>query len=163
MYTFNMNTFRPLPTEANHALLQDSLQRDPVTARRVALLNLLWAERYLSREQLIARLELSLGRGCFGCKAWKDTFYRDMRFVKRAFARAGFTLKYSRTPDSRGYYLSGEPALHPSLTKSISGALGELDPRQIEIYRQISPAQKFFQAASIIDVGRRIAAQGGQA
>jgi hypothetical protein len=73
--------------QAKESILQDAIQRDLTTARRVALLEVLWHERYLTREQLIARLELKLGKNCFGASAWKDNFYRDMRVVKQAFKR----------------------------------------------------------------------------
>jgi hypothetical protein len=159
IYPKNMNAFLQFPTEISQALLQDALHRDLVTARRDALLRILWGERYLSREHLIARVEMLLGKGCFGQKAWEDTFYRDMRFVKTALAKAGFQLKYSRNPKSRGYYLAGEPPLHPALKQSISGALNELDDQQMEIYQKISPAQKFFQAVSIIDFGKRASSE----
>ncbi|MEN8240790.1 MAG: hypothetical protein ABFS17_02625 [Chloroflexota bacterium] len=157
-----MDTIHQLPPSAAQALLLDARQRDLVTARRAALLNILWQERYLTRQQLINRVEMILGKACFGKKAWKDAFYRDMRLVKTAFSKAGFQLKYSRDTQSAGYYLAGEPILHPNLIKSIAGALGELDPRQIEIYRHISPAQKFYQASSIIDLGKRVSAGVGK-
>ena len=157
-----MTTFQQLPALATHALLLGAQERDLVTARRAALLKLLWQERYLSREQLIARVEMILGTACFGEKAWEDTFYRDMRFVKHAYASAGYKLKYTRDSKTPGYYLDGEPTLHPALTKSISGALDELDPKQIAIYKSISPAQKFFQAASIIDLAMRVSAEAGE-
>ena len=78
------------------AILHNAIQRDITTARHAALLEILLNERYLTRSQLIARVELRLGKGCFGVSAWEDTFYRDMRFVKQAFEGAGFQLRYSR-------------------------------------------------------------------
>jgi hypothetical protein len=74
--------------EMKDSILQDAMQRDITTARRVALLEILWKERYLTRAQLIARVELRLGKNCFGISAWEDTFYRDMRFVKHLKLRA---------------------------------------------------------------------------
>ena len=65
-----------LPTVMIENMLHDAIQRDITTARRVALLEILWNERYLTRTQLIARVEIRLGRGCFGSSAWQDTFYR---------------------------------------------------------------------------------------
>src|SRR3990172_6697209 len=91
-----------LPFAAIDILLQDAIQRDITTARRVALLELLWNERYLTRAQLIARVELRLGRGCFGSSAWQDTFYRDMRVVKKALDTADFPLLYSRNKQQPG-------------------------------------------------------------
>ena len=62
------------------------------TARREALLRILWRERFITRRGLIARVESELGAGCFGGAAWQDTFYRDMRVVKQALATAGYSL-----------------------------------------------------------------------
>ena len=72
------------------AILHDAIQRDFTTARRIALLEILWNERYLTRSQLLARVELRLGENSFGISAWEDTFYRDMRIVKRAFETVGY-------------------------------------------------------------------------
>src|SRR5215211_3578606 len=96
-----------LPVVMKDAILRDAMQRDITTARRVALLEILWNERYLTRSQLIARVELQLGKKCFGVSAWEDTFYRDMRFVKQAFEAAGNRLLYSRQKEQLGYYLDG--------------------------------------------------------
>ena len=43
-----------LPRKANDVILYDAMQRDITTARRAALLHILWNERYLTRAQLIA-------------------------------------------------------------------------------------------------------------
>ncbi|HXQ32398.1 MAG TPA: hypothetical protein VN843_00115, partial [Anaerolineales bacterium] len=75
------------------------------------MLEILWNERYLTRAQLIARVELRLGKNCFGISVWEDTFYRDMRFVKQAFEGAGHRLLYSRNKKQPGYYLEGQSAL----------------------------------------------------
>src|SRR5512139_3353422 len=99
-----------LPAVMKDAILQDAIQRDITTARRAALLQILWSERYLTRSQLIARIELRLGKNCFGISAWEDTFYRDMRFVKQAFEAGGYRLLYSRHRQQPGYYLEGQPA-----------------------------------------------------
>jgi hypothetical protein len=46
-------------------LLDDAITRDRANARRAALLNILQHERYLTREQLIVRVEGKLGKGYF--------------------------------------------------------------------------------------------------
>jgi hypothetical protein len=51
-------------------VLQDAIQRDLRTARRALLVEILWQERYLTRAQLIVRVEGRLGGGCFGDAAW---------------------------------------------------------------------------------------------
>lgn len=146
------------PTLALNNLLSDAAKRDMVTARRKLLLELLWHERSITRAHLIVRVEAILGKGCFGEAAWRDIFYRDMRTVKSAFKEAGFELKYSRNPKSPGYYLVGEPRVHLKLKEAILGAFLEIDPTQIEIYKALTPAQKFAQAASMIDFAKKAAA-----
>ena len=71
-------------------------------------LEVLLHERYQTREQLVTRIEDSLGANCFGGRAWDDVFYRDMRVVKDTLCAAGYTLKYSRRAEHSGYYLAGE-------------------------------------------------------
>jgi len=83
-----------LPSVIKEAILSDTIQRDITTARRSTLLEILWNERYLTRAQLIARVELRLGKNCFGVSAWQDTFYRDLRIVKQAFEAADYRLLY---------------------------------------------------------------------
>jgi hypothetical protein len=141
-------------------LLHDAQQRDPVTARRSLLARILLRERYLTREGLIFRVESLMEYASFGEKSWKDNFYRDMRVVKAALKQAGFDLKYSRTKGKSGYYLAGEDSLHPDVKKEIVGALGEIDQEQIEIYKRIPTAQKFYQACSIINLGKKVSMQG---
>lgn len=144
------------PDEAQSFLLIDAQKRDLVTARRAHLLAILWRERYISRQGLIERLERLLGNACFGEKSWEDTFYRDMRVVKAALKYAGYKLKYSRKSEQAGYYIAGEPVLHPDQVKSLVAALNEVDPQQIEIYKKLPPAQKFFQACSIINFAQKV-------
>lgn len=144
--------------KAKNFLLQDAIQRDLTTARRAALLEILWYERYLTRVQLMARVGLRLGKNCFGVSAWEDTFYRDMHVVKQAFKAAGYELSYSRNKQQTGYYLQGQPALSPELQQVLRSSAGEVDPRQIEIYHQLSPAARFRQGCSISDTARQVVA-----
>jgi hypothetical protein len=144
--------------KSNAVLLQDAIQRDLTTARRASLLQILWNERYLTRAQLIARVELRLGKICFGTSAWEDTFYRDMRVVKRAFQAAGYLLEYSRNREHPGYYLGGQPALSAEFRQMLKSSAVEADPRQIEIYRKLSPAALFRQGSGISDTARNVVA-----
>jgi hypothetical protein len=150
-----------LPEATQNYLLLDAEKRDPVTARRSQLARTLLRERYLTRESLMFRVEFLMGFSSFGGKSWKDNFYRDMRVVKAALKEAGFDLKYSRTGEKPGYYFAGEASLHPDINKEIAGALKEIDPEQIKIYKHISPAQKFYQACSIINLARKVSMQRG--
>lgn len=144
-----------LPNAAVRVLLDDTIGRDRTTARRNILLNILWCERFLTRKGLVARVEGELGNGCFGGSAWEDTFYRDMRVVKQAFRAAGYQLAYSRRKNRTGYYLRGEPHLHPGLARVVRGSLAEVDPAQIAIYRRLTPTDRFHQGCSISDTARR--------
>ena len=147
-----------LPRKMIEIIPHDAMQRDMTTARRVILLQILWNERYLTRAQLIARVEYRLGRGCFGVSAWEDTFYRDMRMVKQAFQAENHVLEYSRNKESLGYYLKGQPSLSPTFKQMIKSSAGEVDPRQMDIYQRLSPADRFLQGCAISDMARKVVA-----
>ncbi len=147
-----------LPVVMKDAILHDAIQRDGTTARRVALLEILWNERYLTRSQLIVRVEIRLGKNCFGIAAWEDTFYRDMRFVKQAFEAAGYRLRYSRNKQQPGYYLDGQPALSAEFKQILHSSAAEVDQRQLDIYRKLSFAERFYQGCSISDIARKVVA-----
>jgi len=147
-----------LPVVMKDAILRDAMHRDITTARRVALLEILWDERYLTRSQLIARVELRLGKNSFGISAWEDTFYRDMRFVKQAFEAAGYRLLYNRNKPQPGYYLEGQSALSSKMKQLLMSSATEVDERQIDIYRKLSFAERFHQGCSISDTARKVVA-----
>jgi hypothetical protein len=147
-----------LPLAIKDAVLQDASQRDITTARRVALLEILRNERYLTRAQLVARVELRLRKSCFGVAAWQDTFFRDMRLVREAFQAAGYRLLYSRKKDQPGYYLDGQPALSAELKHVLRSSAAEVDQRQIDIYRKLSITERFYQGCSISDIARKVVA-----
>jgi hypothetical protein len=147
-----------LPMAMKDAILEDAIRRDSTTARRTAVLEILWDERYLTRAQLMSRVELRLGRNCFGISAWEDTFYRDMRFVKQAFEVAGYRLQYSRKKQQPGYYLEGQPALRSEIQQVLKGSAAEVDQRQIDVYRKLSFAKRFHQGCSISDTARKVVA-----
>jgi hypothetical protein len=144
--------------KAEEVILRDAMQRDITTARRAALLRILWNERYLTRAQLIARTEYMLGKNCFGISAWEDSFYRDMRVVKQAFKAAGFDLEYSRGKEKSGYFIKGQMELSPEFNQMIVSSASEVDPRQIEIYHQLTAAERFRQGSSISDTARKVVA-----
>ena len=145
-----------LSPKAIEVVLHDAMQRDITTARRAALLQILWNERYLTRVQLIVRAEYRLGRNCFGTSAWEDTFYRDIRVVKQAFQAAGYLLDYSRKREHPGYYLQGQPALLPEFKQLVKASASEVDQRQIDIYHQLSAAARFRQGCAISDTARNV-------
>ena len=153
----NMNT-PSIPQKALETLLQDALDRDQVTARRTRLVKILLHERYLSRQQLTARIEGVLGKGCFGESAWEDTFYRDMRIVKKALQAAGYQLKYSRGADRPGYYLYQQPPVSAELAAILANSVAEVDPAQIRIWRLMTPAERFHLGCSITDAAHKAVA-----
>jgi hypothetical protein len=103
-----------LPIPLKNVILHDAIQRIATTARRAALLEILWNERYLTRSQLTARVELRLGRGCFGSSAWQDTFYRDMRIVKHAFEAGGIDCNPAETSSNPAIICKGNRHCPPS-------------------------------------------------
>jgi len=139
-------------------LLQDAITRDRTTARRAALLNILHQERYLTREQLIVRVEGKYGFGSFGDSAWQDTFYRDMQVVKRALRAAGYQLAYSRSLQRPGYYIRNQPSIGSELSATLDGCVAEVDRSQIDIYKQLSFEQRFQQGCSISNLARQVVA-----
>jgi hypothetical protein len=139
-------------------LLDDAITRDRTTARRATLINILQHERYLTREQLIVRVEGALGKGCFGDSAWIDTFFRDMRVVKRALQAADYSLAYSRSQKRPGYYLHNQPPISAELSAMLAGSVAEVDPLQIVIFKRLSFGQRFQQGCSISNLARQVVA-----
>jgi hypothetical protein len=97
------------------------------TARRIVLIEIRFHERYLTRDQLIARVDGVLGRNAFGKSALKGTFYRDMRAVKLAFRAAGYHLVYHREKPRSGFHLDGEPPVSRQISEALAGTAAELD------------------------------------
>ena len=154
-YNLNMDTEFLL---VQQALLEDAAQRDLVTARRKLLVEFLSRERYLTRSGLMSRVEMILGKGRFGDTAWDDVFYRDMRAVKKSFRAAGYDLAYSRNKTRSGYYLRGEGEIGQTVARQIKGAVDEIDPRQVEVTRSLSPAERAQQGLSITNLAHQVTA-----
>jgi hypothetical protein len=81
-----------------------------------------------------------------------------MRVVKQAFNAAGFHLAYCRSKQHRGYYLMDQPPLSPKLSQLLKNSASEADQRQIDIYQQLSPADRFHQGCAISDTARNVVA-----
>jgi hypothetical protein len=143
---------------AYEILLKDAATRDRPTARRLALMIILSQERYLTRDQLISRVEARLGWGCFGDSAWEDTFFRDMKVVKQAFQSTSCRLAYSRRPNQPGYYLAGLPAVSSELLNILAGSVLEVDLAQVAILRKLSFPARFQQGCSISNLARQVVA-----
>lgn len=147
-----------MDTKAALILLGDAIQRDRATARRAALVEILLQERYLTREQLMVRIEGRLGAGCFGEAAWEDTFYRDMQVAKKALRAAGYQPGYSRRSKRPGYFLRNQARVSPQIAAAIAGSVAEVDRSQIKILRQLTAAQRFRQGFSISNLARNVVA-----
>ena len=147
-----------LPPSALQVLLDDAITRDRTTARRAVLFNILQHERYLTREQLIVRVEEKAGKGCFGDSAWVDTFFRDMQVVKRALRTAGYQLGYCRNRKLPGYYLLDQPEISAQLSAILEGSIAEVDLRQISISRRLSSQKRFQQGCSITNLACQVVA-----
>ncbi len=155
---FYTATMKPLPSEIQQTLLRDAAERDLVTARRKHLLEILWHERYLTRDGLIHRTEALTRKDCFGNAAWEDTFYRDMRVVKDAFQAAGYQLAYSRSKHQPGYYLRKNEKTSSKLKRVIEGAIAEVDRAQINISAKFEPWQRVQQGLSITNLANQVVA-----
>lgn len=149
---------KDLPLEVQNIIFQDAVERDTVTARRKRLLEILWHERYITRTGLMVRVEAVSGKSCFGESAWEDTFYRDMRVVKRAFQAAGYELAYSRSHNCPGYYLRNQPSISPALKDAITGAVADVDPNQVAITRQLQLKKRIQQGFSISNLANQVVA-----
>lgn len=154
-YNLNVDTEFIL---VQQALLEDAAQRDLVTARRKLLVEFLSRERYLTRSGLMSRVEMVLGKGIFGKTSWEDVFYRDMKAVKKSFRAAGYDLAYSRNKTRSGYYLRGEGEIGQAVERQIKGAVDKIDPRQVEVTRTLSPAQRVQQGISITNLAHEVTA-----
>ncbi len=139
-------------------ILQGAAKKGITTARRLALLQILWNERFLTRKQLMSLVEAKLGGTCFSAPARNDIFHKDMRVVKQAFHEAGFVLEYSRNRERRGYYLRGQPVLSPEFRQMVKASVAEVDQRQIDIYNRLSKAALFHQGCAISDAARNVVA-----
>ena len=120
---------------------------DLPTARRAILLRLIWQQAHQTRENLIRLVETLLQQPCFG----PATFPHDIALVRQVLAGAGYRLRYSRQPKRKGYYIEGRPVLDEKIRRMIAGAVAEVDPAQIAIYRQLTPAQRVAQLGKVSD------------
>ena len=122
------------------------------------MIGILLQERYLTRGQLIARVEGKLGKGCFGEAAWEDTFFRDMQVVKQALRAAGYQPAYSRSPKRSGYYLRNQANISSNLSSALDGCVSEVDSSQIAIFKKLTFQQRFQQGCSISNQARSVVA-----
>jgi len=145
-----------MPLDVWLAQLRQAKVPDPSFVRQAVLLRLLWQESYLTRQGLVTRVEALLGQGCFG-PVPRHMFQRDIAWLRRVLADAGYRLAYSRRSDWPGYYIIGRPRLDERLRQLIAGAVAEVDPQQIAASRQLTPAQRLQQAQSMIRLAEQVA------
>ncbi len=79
-----------------------------------------------------------------------------MKAVKKSFRAAGYHLAYSRNNTRPGYYLRGEGEIGQTVERQIKGAVDKIDPRQVEITRTLSPAQRVQQGLSITNLAHEV-------
>jgi hypothetical protein len=132
-------------------------QLDRTALRRSLIARMIWQASYQRSPGLIDNVAYLLG-----WKIWGDnprcTLAGDVRWLRKTLAAAGHRLAYSNQPGQLGYYMRGRPSLDPRLVAGIHGALVEVDPVQMAIMRQHTPAERFGQAASMIEFVQRVAA-----
>jgi hypothetical protein len=78
--------------------------------------------------------------------------------VKQAFEVAGYRMLYSRQKQQPGYYVEGQSALSAEFKQVLKGSAAEVDQRQIDVYRKLSFAERFYQGCSISDTARKVVA-----
>ncbi len=122
------------------------------------MVEILFQERYLTREQLIVRIEGKLGIGCFGDSAWEDTFFRDMQVVKQALRAAGYQLLTVEVRINQAIIFAIKPAISADLETVLDGCVAEIDPSQVEIFKELTFAQRFQQGCSISNLARNVVA-----
>ncbi len=137
-------------------LLDMSAGREAARERRKHLIKFLYHQRYLTRKGLSWRLERTLGADC----SWWDVsllaFMLDMWFIRKAFHAAGYKLDYSWQDMNMGFFLRGEAEISQELYKVIRGAVAKVDPAQVKITRQLTPAQRVQQGCSITDLAQSV-------
>jgi len=75
-----------------------------------------------------------------------------MWFICKAFQAAVYQLTHSWKGDRRGFYLRVEGDLSPEMERAIQGAVVEVDPKQVEITRRLTPAQRAQQGLSLTNL-----------
>ncbi len=144
--------------KVKEVISQQSTSHASTLKRRMELLRILWDERYLTRQQLICRVNQKLGRNSFGKSATKSAFYSDMKIIEKAFQAVDIKLAFNHRRSHGGYFLVGEPAISEELAVEIKNSADEVDSRQIEIYQKLTPADRFRQGCEISDLALRVVA-----
>jgi len=123
---------------------------DPAALRRSLIARMIWQVSYQRSPGLIANVAYLLGWRTWGAQP-RTTLAADICLLRRALAAAGHHLAYSIDPANRGLYIRGRPALDPQLERGIRGAFAEVDPAQTAILARQTPAERFAEAAAMIE------------
>jgi hypothetical protein len=129
---------------------------DAARTRRKNLLRILYHERFLTRKGITWRLKGVLGDDCTRWDLSRITFFIDVLFVRRAFSVLGYQLSYRCDGERKGFYLRGEGELSPEIIRAIRGAVNKVDPRQVEITRNLTPAQRVQQGLSLTNLTHNV-------
>jgi hypothetical protein len=127
------------------------------TLRRGVIARLVWQAAGQRSPGLIDNVAYVLGRRVWGDQP-RRTLAGDLLCLRRALAAAGQRLRYDNRPGRKGLYVQGRPALDPQMVKAIRGAIAEVDPAQMAIMRQHTPAWRVAQAASMIEAVESVGA-----
>ena len=140
--------------ELRLAAMAGHLQRDPVAARRAALVDLLADGRPHSRENIWKVVAAQLGDDCWGRRA-DETLWRDLQVLRDG----GLRVDYSRRPGAEGYYLAYPPiARHAAFSRQAPDAAHAAAIRRMTVAQK--NRQAFAAAAFALQQKRLILAQG---
>ncbi len=102
----------------------------------MAIVEVLDRRGFTPWETLVARVEETLGAGCFGrtpqARVWSDI---------RALREAGVAIGYSRARGTVGYFLRLE-ALPVHVQNTIRAVMREIDFEHLDRVAQVSPARR---------------------
>jgi hypothetical protein len=129
---------------------------DRTGLRRGVMMRMIWQVAYYTSTSLVANIDYLLGRSVWGGDV-RATLAGDISAMHRGFAAAGHRLAYSNGP-RKGYYIRGRPELDLQLVRGIRGAVAEVDPVQMAIIARHSAAERFEQAAAMIEFFQRTGA-----
>ncbi|TAK14745.1 MAG: hypothetical protein EPO32_00690 [Anaerolineae bacterium] len=139
---------RYLPPNLYGRFEPDLDQRSDVEWRRLILLNILWTEGGHRERGLIARVEVALGRGCFGVRP-ASAFASDMQFIRRMLGEFGHRIRYRRAGERRGYWIHGRLEFDDRIVRQIAATVAEVSPLQAAIQVRLTPGERVWQGVTL--------------
>jgi hypothetical protein len=138
-------------------LLDYEARRNPALRRRLAILDVLDRYSFTPWQNLVQRVEETLGGGVFGTSpqvwVWSDI---------RALRDAGVAIGYSRIKGIEGYYLRLTMASE-AIQTVIRQVSRELDVDHLKRLKHVSPDRRVEGVFELIDFARQIAEDGKRA